>query len=85
MVFNRSIQAISENMSAIHVQVKLTNTIDEALVRRGLLNPNLLQVYKVQSLIDTGGVRTVLPLDIVQQLGLKIRSETRVKDADERE
>lgn len=40
---------------------------------RGLLNKNLLRTYNVQALIDTGAVRTVLPLNIVQQLGLRIR------------
>ncbi|MEP0867679.1 hypothetical protein NDI37_24835 [Funiculus sociatus GB2-A5] len=46
------------------MQVKLTNTIDEALVSRGRLNPNLLHVYERQALVDTGTTRTVLPMDI---------------------
>ncbi len=47
-------------MGAVRVQVKLTNAIDEALVSRGMLNPNLLRVYETEALVDTGVVRTVL-------------------------
>ena len=35
---------VSENMGAVRVQVKLTNAVDEELVNRGLLNPNLLRL-----------------------------------------
>ncbi|WP_293296397.1 MULTISPECIES: hypothetical protein [unclassified Microcoleus] len=63
---------LSNNMGAVRVKVKLTNAIDEALVRRGLLNPNLLRVYEAEALIDTGAVRTALPADVVEYLGLKM-------------
>jgi clan AA aspartic protease len=72
-------------MGEVIVQVKLTNAIDEALVSRGLLNPNLLRVYETQALVDTGATRTVLPMDIVQHLGLRIRSQQVAKYADGRE
>jgi clan AA aspartic protease len=62
-------------MGAVHVKVKLTNAIDEELVNRGLLNPKLLRVYETEVLVDTGAVRTVLPMAIVEQLGLRIRGE----------
>ncbi len=55
--------------------VKLTNAIDEALVSRGMLNPDMLRVYETEALVDTGAVRTVLPISIVQQLGLRIRGQ----------
>jgi clan AA aspartic protease len=62
-------------MGAVRVQIKLTNAIDEALIRRGMLNPGLLRVCEAEALIDTGAVRTVLPQFIVTQLGLNIRSQ----------
>lgn len=74
MVLHR-LDTIGEQIGAVQINVKLTNAIDEALVRRGLLNPNLLRVYEVEALIDTGAVRTVLPADLVQQLGLNIRGQ----------
>ncbi|QFS47111.1 clan AA aspartic protease [Nostoc sphaeroides CCNUC1] len=62
-------------MGAVRVKVKLTNAIDEALVSRGMLNPNMLRVYETEALVDTGAVRTVLPMSIVEQLGLRIRGQ----------
>jgi clan AA aspartic protease len=67
--------AASERMGEVRVKVKLTNAVDEELVNRGLLNPNLLRVCEIEALIDTGAVRTVLPESIVQQLGLRIRGQ----------
>lgn len=72
---NRSNPATTEPMGAVRVKVKLTNAIDEALVSRGMLNPNLLRVYETEALVDTGAVRTVLPMSVVQQLGLRIRGQ----------
>lgn len=83
--FNRSNHVVSESMGEVLVQVKLTNAIDEALVNRGLLNPTQLRVYETQALVDSGAVRTVLPMPIVQQLGLRIRSQQVAKYADGRE
>ena len=83
--FNRSNHVASEIMGEVRVQVKLTNAIDEALVNRGLLNPTQLRVYETQALVDSGAVRTVLPMIVVQQLGLRIRSQQVAKYADGRE
>ena len=78
-------QAIDRSMGQVKVKVKLTNAIDEALVNRGLLNPNLLRVYETEAIVDTGATRTVLPMDIVQHLGLRIRSQQIAQYADGRE
>ncbi len=82
--FNRTNQAIDEDMGELRVKVKLTNAVDEILVNRGLLNPNQLRVHETQALVDTGTVRTVLPMAIVQQLGLRIRSQQTAKYTDGR-
>ncbi|MEG4342175.1 clan AA aspartic protease [Microcoleus sp. A003_D6] len=76
---------LSNNMGAVRVKVKLTNAIDEALVRRGLLNPNLLRVYEAEALIDTGAVRTAIPVEVCEHLGLIIRSQEIAKYADGRQ
>lgn len=59
----------------IRVTVKLTNAVDEELVRRGLLNPDQLRTLETQALIDTRAVRTVLPEMIAAELGLRIRGQ----------
>jgi clan AA aspartic protease len=83
--FNRIDVAVSENMGVVRVPVKLTNATDEDLISRGLLNPNQLRVYETEALVDTGAVRTVVPMEIVQQLGLRIRAQQLAKYADGRE
>ncbi len=83
--FNRCDRVVNENMGEVRVQVKLTNAVDEELVKRGLLNPNQLRTYETQALVDTGAVRTVLSMDIVQQLGLRIRGQQLAKYADGRQ
>jgi len=76
---------VSKNMGAVRVKVKLTNAIDEGLVSRGLLNPNLLRVYEAEALIDSGAVRTAIPLEVCEHLGLRIRSQEIAKYADGRQ
>jgi clan AA aspartic protease len=76
---------VSKNMGAVRVKVKLTNAIDEALVSRGQLNPNLLRVYEAEALIDTGAVRTAIPVEVCEHLGLRIRSQEIAKYADGRQ
>ncbi|MEA5569610.1 clan AA aspartic protease [Calothrix sp. UHCC 0171] len=83
--FNRSNSNINKEMGEVRVKVKLTNAVDEILVNRGLLNPSQLRVIETQALVDTGAVRTILPMSIVQQLGLKIRGQQNAQYADGRE
>ena len=82
---DRNLSQITKNMGAVRVKVKLTNAIDEELVKRGLLNPNLLRIYEAEALIDTGAVRTAIPVEICEHLGLRIRSQEIAKYADGRQ
>ena len=63
------------DMGAVRVGVKLTNAIDEGLVSRGLLVPHLLRECETQALVDTGALPLVLPPEIAQQLGMRIRGQ----------
>jgi len=54
----------------VRVKVKLTNAVDEALVRRGLLTADKIRSYEANALVDTGAVRSFLPREVVQRLGL---------------
>ncbi len=62
-------------MGAVHVKVKLTNAIDEAMVSRGVLAPHLLRECETQALVDTGALTIAIPKEIVEQLGLRIRGQ----------
>lgn len=72
-------------MGAVRVQVKLTNAIDKALVSRGLLTPDLLRECKTLALVNAATLSLVIPTQIVEQLGLRIRGQRVVQYADGRE
>ncbi|BAY32032.1 hypothetical protein NIES2107_39180 [Nostoc carneum NIES-2107] len=59
-------------MGAVRVAIKFKNAVDEELILRGLLAPNLLRECEVMGLVDTGAVSLVIPSEIVEQLGLRI-------------
>lgn len=85
LAFNRLEHNQGGEMGEVRVKVKLTNSIDEALVSRGLLNPNQLRTHEAEALVDTGAVRTVIPMEVVEKLGLRIRGQQIAKYADGRE
>ena len=57
-------------MGEVRVKVKLTNAIDEGLVRRGKLKKDEIRTYEADALIDTGAVSSVVPLNVMKQLGV---------------
>jgi predicted aspartyl protease len=60
------------DMGEVRVRVRLTNAVDRALVRRGLLRPEQVRTYEADALVDAGAVRCVLPPHVVQRLGLEL-------------
>lgn len=65
----------NEQMGEVRAKVKLTNAVEEELVRRGLIAADEMRVYETEALVDTGAVSSVLPVQVVQQLGLAIRGQ----------
>jgi hypothetical protein len=63
------------DIGEVRVRVKLTNAVDQALVRRGLLRPEEVRTYEADALVDTGAVRCVLPSHVVQRLGLEMGAQ----------
>jgi clan AA aspartic protease len=57
-------------MGEVRVEVKITNVVDEGLVRRGQARPESIRSYRANALVDTGAVRLVLPSFVVEQLGI---------------
>jgi clan AA aspartic protease len=60
-----------DKVGAVHVQVHLTNAVDEELHQRGQLDANQVHTYQTEALVDTGAVRCVLPSFVADQLGLR--------------
>lgn len=71
-------------MGEVPVKAKLTNAVDEALVRRGMLKPEEVRIYEADALVDTGAVCCVLPPHVVERLGLAIIGQRVAEYADGR-
>jgi predicted aspartyl protease len=64
-------------MEEVRLKVTLTNAGDEAMVRRGLLPADKVRHYEADARVDIEAVRSVLPIHVVQRLGLAIVGTTR--------
>jgi len=71
-------------MGEVRVAVKLTNAVDEALVRRGMMTPEQVRTYEADALVDTGAVRMVVPPEVATRLGLGVRGQRVAEYADGR-
>jgi clan AA aspartic protease len=71
-------------MGEVRVKARLTNAVDEALVRRGVLRPEQVRTYEADALIDTGAVRVILPPQVAARLGLGMRGQRVAEYADGR-
>jgi predicted aspartyl protease len=64
-------------MEEIRLKVTLTNAGDEALVRRGLLSADKVRHCEADALVDTGAFRSILPIYVVERLGLVLVGKAR--------
>ncbi len=71
-------------MGEIRIKVRLTNAMDEALARRGRLPIGDVRAYEADALVDTGAVRSVIPVHLLERLGLERRGERVAEYADGR-
>lgn len=71
-------------MGAVRVKVMLANAADEASARRGLLPAEQVRRYEADALVDTGAVGFVLPVFVMQRLGLMATERRVVEYADGR-
>lgn len=68
-------------MGEVRVQVKLTNAFDEKLARKGQISVEQIRVYEADALVDSGAVSSVLPIYVVQKLGLDLVRKERAEYA----
>jgi predicted aspartyl protease len=58
-------------MGEVRIKIKLINAIDEGLARRGYITEREIRSGEFEAVVETGSVATVLPLEVIEQLGLK--------------
>lgn len=64
-------------MGEVRVKIKIINAIDEGLFRRGKISKDEIRVYETDALVDTGAIPSVVPIEIVQKLGLDLIRQER--------
>ena len=71
-------------MGRFAAEFKLSNSIDAALVDRGLLPPDQVRQVEIRGVVDPGAVRLVIPEGVATQLGVREVDEIQVRYADGR-
>ncbi|MCK6483623.1 MAG: clan AA aspartic protease [Phycisphaerae bacterium] len=71
-------------MAEIRARVRLTNAVDEARAKAGELRPEAVRAYDADALVDTGAVRSVVPVHVRERLGVAVRGQRVAEDADGR-
>ena len=59
-------------MGEVKVNVKLTNAMDQAMFRRDLIPREQIRSVSVEAVVDTGAVRSCIPVDLMQEMGLQV-------------
>jgi hypothetical protein len=71
-------------MGEIRVKVLLTNSADEMAHRRRKLKKSAIRRFEADALVDTGAVRSVIPVHVMQALGVLPRGNRLAEYADGR-
>ena len=71
-------------MGEIRIKVNLTNAVDDDLASQGRLSQDEVRRLEVTAVIDTGAVTTVLPVQVVERLGLSVRGQRVAQNANGR-
>lgn len=71
-------------MGEIRVNVTLVNAIDEGIARRGGMASDEVRQCHVSGLVDTGAVRSCIPMHVAEQLGIATTGRTVATYADGR-
>ena len=71
-------------MGEIRVKITLTNSSDLALHRMKKLAKTKIRRYVADALVDTGAVRSVVPMHVVEALGVGIHGQRVAEYADGR-
>jgi len=77
-------KARAKAMGEVRAKISLTNATDEELARQGKLRGRKPRGCVVDAMVDSGAVRLVLPVLVVQRLGLSTARQEVVEYADGR-
>jgi clan AA aspartic protease len=72
------------SVGEIRARVRLTNAVDDERARAGEISPTQVRTYEADALVDTGAVRSVVPVHVREQLGVRVRGQRVAEYADGR-
>lgn len=72
------------DMGEIRVSLRLTNPLDEDRVAEGSLSADAVRTTMVDAVVDTGAVRSVVPQQVLDSIGVRVRSTGTAEYADGR-
>ena len=58
-------------MGEVRTTIKINNAMDVAMSRRGLISREQIRSVTVEAVVDTGAVRSCIPVDLKEKLGLE--------------
>jgi clan AA aspartic protease len=58
-------------MGTVKATVSIRNATDVGMSRRGILPPDQIRSVTVEAVVDTGAVRSCIPVDLKEKLGLE--------------
>ncbi len=73
-----------EKMGRFFVEVKLANSVDVTLAKRGLISPDEIHQVTIKGLVDTGATDLVIPADAAERLDVPDAGEALVRYVDHR-
>ena len=59
-------------MGEIRAKIRLENTDDRTLFKKGLIAEREIRVREIEAVADTGAVMNVFPQDLIEDLGLAV-------------
>lgn len=71
-------------MGKIRTKVRLTNAFDDERAMAGEIPRDAVRTYEADAMVDTGAVRSVVPVHVRERLGLRIRGQRVAEYADGR-
>lgn len=69
-------------MGDVRVNVKISNATDVVMARRGLITPDQVRTVTAEAVVDTGAVRSCIPVDLQEKLGLGTERHINAQMAD---
>ena len=58
-------------MGEVRTMVRINNAVDTGMFRRGLITRDQIRSVTVEAVVDTGAVRSSIPVDVKEKLGLE--------------